>query len=364
MINYFKHNPASSFLSAGEFASVVKAFWGLIAMIYTSRWDLLPIEDKNICKLMGEKIVPRYMKLGLANNKMAEKSSPSSTSLLSNTVVPPPPTNSVTTPPPQASVVPQKVPKLSNMKKLYAQASKSNLSKVEDILRVKEAFPSLSADEVGKILKVMNSSEGKKKPKLNITTRGPSRKEIIIPMTKSNAELIMKSAHKQITNINEHLKNSNSDIIADFICLSNNGVIIITNHPANETELSRIENFLKKINNINPISIEAPRLPKSKSYMKIVRLSYSSELGMITPDFIEGVLKETHLFKDTALASKPRVIKASLKSDKAVVWVDIWDSQSGSAAKNIINRHFNIGCYIATIQGTNTNPGIPQCKNC
>jgi len=165
-------------------------------------------------------------------------------------------------------------------------------------------------------------------------------------MTKSNAELIMKSAHKQITNINEHLKNSNSDIITDFIHLSNNGVIITTNRPANTTKLSRIENFLKKIDNIDPISIEAPHLPKSKSYMKIVGLSYNSELGTITPDFIEGILKETHLFKDATLTSKPYVIKASPKSDKTVVWVDIWDSQSSSAAKNIINHRFNIGCYM------------------
>ena len=333
-------------------------------MIYTSRWDLLPIKDKNIHKLMGEKIVSRYMKLRLVNDKMAEKSFLSSTSLPSNMAVPPPSTNSVTTPSPQMSVVPQKVPKPSNMKKSYAQASKSNLSKIEDILQVKKAFPSLSADKVGKILKVKNSSESKKKPKLNMTTRGPSRKEVIILMTKSNAELIMKSVYKQITNINEHLKNSNSDIIADFIHLSNNRVIITTNRPANATKLSRIKNFLKKIDNIDPISIEAPYLLKSKSYMKIVRLPYNSELGMITPDFIKGILKEMHLFKDATLASKPCVIKVSPKSDKTVVWVDIWSSQSSSAVKNIINRHFNIGCYIATIQGTNTNPGIPQCKNC
>ena len=120
MIDYFKHNLADKKLPAGEFANVVKALWGLIAMIYTSRWDLLPIEDKNIHKLMGEKIIPGYMKLRLVNNKTAEKSSLSSTSLPSNTAVPPPPINSVTTPPPQTSVVPQKVSKPSNMKKLYA----------------------------------------------------------------------------------------------------------------------------------------------------------------------------------------------------------------------------------------------------
>ena len=205
------------------------------------------------------------------------------------------------------------------MKKSYAQAFKSNLSKVKDILRVKEAFPSLSADEVRKILKVKNSSESKKKPKLNITTRGLFRKKVIISMTKLNTELIMKLAHKQITNINEHLKNSNSDIITDFIRLSNNGVIITTNRPANATKLLRIENFLKKIDNIDLISIETPHLLKSKSYMKIVRLSYNSELETITPDFIEGILKEMHLFKDATLVSKLRVIKASPKSNKVAV---------------------------------------------
>ena len=37
MIDYFKHNLANKKLPAGEFANVVKALWGLIAMIYTSR---------------------------------------------------------------------------------------------------------------------------------------------------------------------------------------------------------------------------------------------------------------------------------------------------------------------------------------
>ena len=133
MIDYFKHNPADKKLPAGEFAEIVKALWGLIAMIYTSRWDLLPIEDKSIRKLMGKKIVPGYMKLGLANNKTAKKPSPPSTSLPSNTAVPSPPPNPVPAPPPQVSVVPQKVPKPSIMKKSYAQASKSNTSKVNDI---------------------------------------------------------------------------------------------------------------------------------------------------------------------------------------------------------------------------------------
>ena len=203
MINYFKYNLADKKLPVGEFADVVKALWNLIATIYTSRWDLLPIEDKSIHKLIGEKIIPGYMKLRLLNDKTAEDSSSPSASLPSNMAVSPPTTNLVATLPLLTSVVPQKVPKSSNMKKVYDQASKTNpLFKIEDILRVKEAFPSLSADEVGKILKVKNSSEDKMKLKLNMTTRGLFRKEVIIPMTKSNAELIMKSAYKHIVKIN------------------------------------------------------------------------------------------------------------------------------------------------------------------
>ena len=211
------------------------------------------------------------------------------------------------------------------------------MSSIEDVIRVKEAFSTLSADEVGKMLKAKNSNGGTKKPKINMTTRGQSRREVIIPITKTNAELIVNSAHIHISNINKCLKNSKSNIFADFIRFNVNGIIITTNKPTSDLNLSTIKKYLKNVQNVNPDSIESPHLPKSKSYMKIIGLPYSSELGVMSPDIIEGVLKDSHLFKDATLASKPRVIKASPKSDKAVVWVDIWNSQSSSCAKNIIN---------------------------
>ena len=62
--------------------------------------------------------------------------------------------------------------------------------------------------------------------------------------------------------------------------------------------------------------------------------------------------------------SKPRVIKVSPKSDIAIVWINIWDVQSGVNAIMLINRCFNIGNHIATIRGANMNPGIPLCRNC
>ena len=47
-----------------------------------------------------------------------------------------------------------------------------------------------------------------------------------------------------------------------------------------------------------------------------------------------------------------------------IIWIDIWDTQSGSNAKKVINQWFNIGSFITTVRRANMNPGVPQCKNC
>jgi len=194
----------------------------------------------------------------------------------------------------------------ANVKKLYAQASKANFSpRVKDVLCIKNAFPELSADDVGRIIKVTNGNEGQKKPRFNMTTKGPSRKQIIIPMAKLNAELIINSASSNIVNINKCLKNSKSDIVADFIHLTNDVVIITTNKPANTSDSSIIEKYIKNINNINADNINLPCLPKSKSYLKIIGLPHKLEKGLLTPGIIKGVLKESHLFENVVLAFKP-----------------------------------------------------------
>ena len=145
-------------------------------------------------------------------------------------------------------------------------------------------------------------------------------------MVKTNTKLIINLAHIHISNVNKCLKNSKSDIITDFIHVTNNRIIITMNKLANTLDLSIIKKYLKNIENINSDLIEDLCLPKSKSYIKIIGLPYKTNQGVITSDYIKGILKELHLFKDVVLASKPCVIKVSSKSNMAVVWVDIWDS--------------------------------------
>ena len=138
-------------------------------------------------------------------------------------------------------------------------------------------------------------------------------------MVKLNTKLIINSASQHITNINKCLKNIKSDIIIDFIYVTNNRVIITMNKLANISNLSTIEKYIKSISNINSDSINSSHLPKSKLYLKIVGLPHKMEQDILTPEIAKGVLKESCLFEDIELASKLCIIKAFPKYDIIVV---------------------------------------------
>ena len=134
-----------------------------------------------------------------------------------------------------------------------------------------------------------------------------------------------------------------------------------------QSSMAIIENYVKNSNDINLLQVNEPRLLKSKSYLKIIGIPcfpHTNSQEKLTPNNIEVILKQNHIFNNISLTSKLRVIKVSPKSDMAIVWLDIWDVQSRKNAKMLINRYFNVSNHIATIRGANMNPGVPQYKNC
>ena len=162
------------------------------------------------------------------------------------------------------------------------------------------------------------------------------------------------------------LKSRKSEVSANFICSNNKEIIITTNKVAASSNLNIVERYVKKLDNIDPNNVISPHLSQSKLYLKILEMLYFLEnMNLpITSNVIEEVIKDTHIFNDIILASYLHIIKIFPKSDMAVIWVDIWNSQNGTKAKCLINRCFNISYYITTIRETNMNSGIPQCKNC
>ena len=205
------------------------------------------------------------------------------------------------------------------------------------------------------------------KPRIKMTTKGPSRKHIIILMSNNNISSFMKNSSLNIANINRELQKAKTDVLVDYVRSDNTGITIITNKVAQQLDLSIIDHYIKNSNDINALQVEDSRLPKSKSYLKIIGIPFyphSNSQEKLTSSDVKTILKQNHIFDNISLASKPQIIKVSPKSDMAIVWIDIWDVQSGQNAKLLINRCFNVGNYIATIKGANMNPRVLQCKNC
>ena len=73
-----------------------------------------------------------------------------------------------------------------------------------------------------KIHKVINNINQKSKPKFNMMTKSPLRKQIIIPMS-----IIQSNMH--IVKINRLLKEVKSEILANYIHSDNKEIVIITN---------------------------------------------------------------------------------------------------------------------------------------
>ena len=154
----------------------------------------------------------------------------------------------------------------------YVQVSKVG-SNTESVLKIKEAFSTLKASNINNIQKII---KGNSKPKshINMTTKGPSRKQVIIHINNVNKENFMKKSSVHIININRALKNIKTDIMVDFIQSDHNSIIIITSKVALSLELQMIKNYVKNTDCISADGVKVPRLPQSKSYLKIIGIPF------------------------------------------------------------------------------------------
>ena len=185
-----------------------------------------------------------------------------------------------------------------------------------------------------------------------MTTKGPSRKQVIVLMSSKNNSIFMKNLALHMTNINRQLQNAKSEVLVDYIRSDPLGITVITNKISQQSNLQIIDQYIKNSSDINTLQVEEPYLPQSKSYLKIIGIPffpYGNSQDHLTLSNIETILKQNQIFNNVILVFRPRVIKVSPKLDISIIWIDIWDVQSSSKAKMLINRCFNVGRYIVTI---------------
>jgi len=124
-----------------------------------------------------------------------------------------------------------------------------------------------------------------------------------------------------VLSINHLLKDIKSEICVDFICSDNRRIINTTKKVVSTLNINIIEKYMKNLNNVNLNKVISLRLSQSKSYLKILGILYFiKNTNLLIPiDIIETVIKCTHIFKNTILALCSRIIKASSKSDIAII---------------------------------------------
>ena len=183
----------------------------------------------------------------------------------------------------------------------YAQVSRMN---IKNIMMIKNNFPNLSTKKIEEDHKVLNETK-KNKPSLNMMTKRPSRKQIIFLMSSNNSEKFMVLSNKHVANINRALKDIKSDVMTDFIRADSRGLMITINKVASTSYLNTIENYIKNIDVVDSNNVMSPRLPQSKSYLKILDIPYLIEDTniLITADVVKRILQSTHIFNDIALVS-------------------------------------------------------------
>ena len=107
-----------------------------------------------------------------------------------------------------------------------------------------------------------------------MTTKGLSRKQVIILMNNINKKNFIKESSVHISNINRALKNIKIEVMINFVRLDSNSIIIMINKVTLTSELQTIKNYVKNTNHINTDGVKIPRLPQSKSYLKIIGILY------------------------------------------------------------------------------------------
>ena len=203
-----------------------------------------------------------------------------------------------------------------NSTKSYAQAFKSHAT-MSDVLKIKEAFPALNAKKIDQVNNIVKGNP-KLKLKIQMTTKSPSRKQVIISISKDNIDVFMKNSSLYVANINRQLCNVKSEVLINYIRADPLGITIITSKVCQQSDLLIIDQYVKNSNEVNALQVEEPQLLKSKSYLKIIGIPFyphANSQEHLTSSDIESILKQNHIFDNISLASKPRVIKVLPKLD-------------------------------------------------
>ncbi|KXN87147.1 hypothetical protein AN958_09144 [Leucoagaricus sp. SymC.cos] len=75
-------------------------------------------------------------------------------------------------------------------------------------------------------------------------------------------------------------------------------------------------------------------------------------------------MRDSNLCNHFVLVGSPQVIRNSKSSDTATAYFEVWDSQRGTHATNLVGCSLQFGHWTARIIEANANPGSSLCQCC
>ena len=149
---------------------------------------------------------------------------------------------------------------------------KQNISMFE-VIKIKKAFPTIGANKIEQINNIVKDNT-KAKSHIQMIMKGLSRKHVIILMSGKNNMKFMKNFSIHVANMNRSLRNAKSEVLMDFIWSDPLEIMVVTNKVSLQSDLQIIEQYVKNADNIDALQVEVPWLLQSKSYLKIIGISY------------------------------------------------------------------------------------------
>ena len=103
--------------------------------------------------------------------------------------------------------------------------------------------------------------------------------------------------------------------------IDHQGLIVNSNKVTSSSDLLVVKLYIKDLNSMNAEDIQSACLSQSKFYLKILSIPYliKGTNTLINTSVIESIIKSTHIFNNTRITSKPRVVKVFPKSDIVIV---------------------------------------------
>jgi len=107
-----------------------------------------------------------------------------------------------------------------------------------------------------------------------MTTHGPTRRQVLIPLDTSTAKVVVTNAATAVEFCNRGLVEAHSKLRVELVRKTWDGISMSTNFVASAAELEVIKQWLKKVAGLVASTVVEPRLPQSKSFLKILGVPY------------------------------------------------------------------------------------------